>query len=125
MKMMGNEINWTAFQKYWTPTPGMEHDVVLANWLEDEKQFGKSSEKKIVLIFKVLQVQDEVFDPALEYTTSGNNALKFRSAIDAANRRGEDTIFVRILCKPDKKIEVVDMNVVNKVISGLNNKYKR
>lgn len=112
---MDEQINWNEFSKYWSPSINTEVTVILSNWKQLIKTFRGND--KLILSFLVHQIEDEVYNPPLEYNTSGSNALQFRKVIESAELRKAEHIMVRIRCSGDKKIQVADMILVNKIIS--------
>lgn len=120
-----SEIDWDVFEqsKYWSPVPGIEHNIVLSDWSMSNKLYrGKP---KVVLTFRVVEVDGKQMPPDTEFNTGGNNALQFKPSVIYANERGEKYINVIIRRNNNNQYEVADFNLVNREVSRMQGKYRR
>lgn len=120
---MENGINWDVFEgKYWSPSEGHLHKVVLGNWDQVQKDF--KGNKRIVLTFDVHEVDGQVFTSTKEFSVSGKNALLFKDIIAGAINRGEGYIMVSI-ARHNKEYEIADMYIVQQSINNMVQQPKR
>lgn len=109
-------IDWNVFEKYWKPTQEVHHKVLLTDWDTEYKTFNNN--EKMVLKFRVLNVDGEIMNNNVEFSCGGKNALQFKPIIIDAMKRGDNKIFVNIRAKGNI-YEVADMYIVNDILQKM------
>lgn len=109
------QINWNAFTMYFSPDFNIDYNIVLKNWRQKMKEFNGKT--KPMLEFDVEMINGDVVENTLIFSVSGGNALRFKDIIDRARKANYTSINVMINRQRDKKLEVTDMRLVQKIIN--------
>jgi hypothetical protein len=104
MNPMNNVIDWDAFNKYWSPIVGVTQRVHLTNWRQEVVEFR--GEKKFVLKFDVVAVDNKAFNTEKEFKVGGMNALLYQNIITELDSKGEKNLYIEIM-RNNKKYDSI------------------
>jgi hypothetical protein len=109
-------IDWNRFQgKYLKVDVGKQHRVALANWRQEQKRYGESTEDKTALVFDVVMIDGVSYvEQPLEWaTTSGSLAFEFKPVIERAEAAGKKVINIILKRKTQQEYTFVEPGEMN------------
>lgn len=113
------EINFDEFKsKFWSPEQGQEATVVFGvpGRQEDREYEGKTLPRMVFDVFKVDNL--EFLPPKQFVSQSGSFAEQIETIQEAALKRGEKTVEVKLLYNMKKRHLLADMHVVGEAVRG-------
>ena len=105
-------INWKEFESpYWSPERGKCYDVVLSKWRQDVTSWDDGKTSKPVIVFDVLKVDEEEFNPPKQFSTGAVSfASQIRTVIERAEREGKLAVLVYLEYTDEKRYIIRDLS---------------
>ena len=113
-------IDFEKFKsKYWKPTQGCGHNVMLTNWHEETRAYEGETGKP-VMVFEVLKVDNVDYDPGAKIfvTSAASFAEGIQPIIERAEDSGKTGVEVYIEYGRDNQYLVADLALVRGVVKG-------